>query len=37
MLQRILRPGQKPIDIHAAFASESYKTDLADEIIKRST
>jgi hypothetical protein len=37
LLQRIFRPGQKPIDIHAAFASERYKSGLADEIIKRST
>ena len=36
LLQRILRPGKKPVDIYAAFASESYKSDLAAEIIKRS-
>lgn len=37
LLQRVLRPGQKPLDIYAAFASERYKSDLAAEIIKRPT
>jgi nucleoside-diphosphate-sugar epimerase len=35
LLQRILRPRQKPIDIYAAFATERYKPDLAAEIINR--
>ena len=37
LLQRVLRPGQKPLDIYAAFASERYKSDLAAEIIERPT
>ena len=36
VVQRILRRGQKPIDIYAAFASERYKTDLASRVIKLS-
>lgn len=36
LLQRILRPANKPIDIYSAFSSERYKSELADGIIKRS-
>jgi predicted dehydrogenase/nucleoside-diphosphate-sugar epimerase len=35
-LQRLLRPGNKPVDIYAAFASETYKSELAAKIIQLS-
>lgn len=35
VLQRLIRPGKKPIDIPAAFGSESYKSDLAATVIKK--
>lgn len=35
LLQRVLRPGQKPIDVYAAFASEKYDTTLAGKIIEK--
>ena len=34
LLQRILRPGVKPLDIYAAFATEKYNTKLAANIIQ---
>lgn len=37
LLQRILRRGQKPVDIYAAFSSERYNSSLAADIIKVST
>lgn len=33
LLQKIVFPKKKPVDIYAAFASEKYKTDLAAKII----
>jgi nucleoside-diphosphate-sugar epimerase len=36
LLQKILRPKNKPVNIYAAFSSERYGTDLADKIIKQS-
>ncbi len=37
LLQRLLLPGRKPVDIYSAFASESYNTTLAAKIIRRSS
>ena len=34
-VQRIALPNKEPIDIYAAFASEDYKTDLAERIITK--
>jgi len=34
LLQRVIRPGKKPIDVYAAFASEKYDASLAGGIIK---
>jgi hypothetical protein len=34
LLQRLVLPGRKPIDIYAAFASEKYDSTLATEIIQ---
>ena len=36
ILQRVLRPRKKPLDIYAAFASEKYNSDLAAKIIEKS-
>ena len=36
LLQRILRPANKPIDIYSAFSSERYNSELADGMIKLS-
>jgi hypothetical protein len=33
LLQKILMPGKKPIDIYSAFSSEKYCTDLAKKVI----
>src|SRR3990172_141822 len=33
-LQRMLRPGRKPVDIYNAFAAEKYDSKLADNIIQ---
>ena len=33
LLQKILMPGKKPIDIYSAFSSEKYRTDLAEKVI----
>lgn len=33
LLQRIVFPKKKPIDIHAAFSAEKYKTDLASKVL----
>jgi len=33
LIQRLMLPGRKPIDIYAAFASEKYETALAEKII----
>jgi len=35
LLQRVLLPGRKPVNIGSAFASEEYKTDLVGKIIKQ--
>ena len=37
LLQRLLLPGRKPVDIYSAFASETYDTTLAAKIIHRSS
>jgi predicted dehydrogenase/nucleoside-diphosphate-sugar epimerase len=34
ILQYLIRPGRKPLDIRAAFASEKYNSDLAAKIIQ---
>jgi predicted dehydrogenase/nucleoside-diphosphate-sugar epimerase len=34
LVQRLLRPGTKPLDIYAAFSSEKYNTKLAESIIQ---
>ena len=34
LVQRVLRPKTKPLDIYAAFSSEKYNTKLADSIIR---
>ncbi|MBE0604562.1 MAG: hypothetical protein IH611_13170 [Deltaproteobacteria bacterium] len=34
LLQRVVLPGRKPIDIYAAFASEKYDSSLAGKIIQ---
>ncbi|HHJ13727.1 MAG TPA: NAD-dependent epimerase/dehydratase family protein [Gammaproteobacteria bacterium] len=34
-VQKLLKPGRKPLDIHAAFASEQYDTTLAGEVIRK--
>jgi len=36
LLQRVLRPRRKPLDIYAAFASEKYNSSLASKIIEKS-
>ncbi len=36
LLQRILLPGRKPVDIYSAFTSETYDAILAAKIIRRS-
>jgi predicted dehydrogenase/nucleoside-diphosphate-sugar epimerase len=33
LLQNILMPGRKPIDIYSAFSPENYRTDLANKVI----
>jgi nucleoside-diphosphate-sugar epimerase len=35
VLQKILLPGKKPVNVQAAFTSETYKTDLAQQVIQR--
>jgi nucleoside-diphosphate-sugar epimerase/predicted dehydrogenase len=35
LMQRILLGSAKPIDVYAAFASERYRTDLAQDVIAR--
>jgi predicted dehydrogenase/nucleoside-diphosphate-sugar epimerase len=34
LIQRVMRPGKKPVDIYAAFASEEYDSTLAAEMIR---
>ena len=34
MVQKLLRPRHKPIDIYAVFAPEKYKTDRVKEIFQ---
>jgi len=34
LMQRVMRPGKKPVDIYAAFASEEYDSTLAEELIR---
>lgn len=36
LMQRILRPSEKPVDIYAAFSSERYNSNLAAQIINQS-
>jgi hypothetical protein len=36
LLQRMLLPGRKPVDIYSAFTSEMYDARLAAKIIRRS-
>ena len=36
LLQLVLRPNRKPLDIYAAFASEKYNSELAADIIEKS-
>jgi hypothetical protein len=33
-MQRLLRPGKKPLDIYSAFAGEEYDSALAVKIIR---
>lgn len=37
LLQRVLRPGRKPLDVYAAFASEKYDSSLAGRIIAQAS
>ena len=35
LIQRMLRPAHKPVDVYAAFASEQYRTEVAESVIAR--
>jgi len=37
LLQRMLLPGRKPVDVYSAFASETYDTTLVAKILHRSS